>query len=61
MSLRVVLIFLTGVAVSAVTLVALKGGISMSVRPNDSEAVTRLSAADTHLPGPFETATFALG
>ena len=61
MSLRVVLIFLTGMAVSAVTLVAFKGGVSMSVRPNDSEAVTRLSASEVHFSANFETATFALG
>jgi len=52
---------LLGLAISAVTLVVLKGGKNMSMLNNDTEASIGLPLLDTHLPGRFETATFALG
>lgn len=63
MRLRSCLAFasLLGFTISAVTLVALKGGKSMSMQQNDAEANRALPIADKRLPGTFETATFALG
>jgi len=52
---------LLGLAISAVTLVVLKGGKNMSMLHNDTEASIGLPLLDTRLPGRFETATFALG
>lgn len=54
-------IVLLGFAISAVILLTLKGGKSMSLQHNDTEASITLPSADTHLSGTFETATFALG
>ncbi len=54
-------IVLLGVAISAATLVSIKGGKSMSMQHNDSDAVIALPPAGTYLSGTFETATFALG
>lgn len=55
------MIVLLGFALSVVTLIALKGGRSMSVENRDTEASGALPSADTRLPGTLETATFALG
>lgn len=48
-------------AISAVTIVALKGGTRMSMKHDEAEARAALPSADTRLSGTFETATFALG
>jgi len=52
---------LLGLAISAITLIVLKGGKNMSILDNNTEASIGLPLLDTHLPGRFETATFALG
>jgi hypothetical protein len=61
MRIGVSIIVLLGLALSALTLVALKGGVPMSMRLNDTEAGTRLSVSDSRFSSTFETATFALG
>jgi hypothetical protein len=61
MRIGVGIIVLLGLALSAITLVVLKGGIPMSMRLNDTEAGTRLSVSDSRFSSTFETATFALG
>ena len=61
MRLRFSLIVLLGLAIIVVTIVALKGGVSMSLSHNDTEAGISVPPLDTHYSGTFETATFALG
>ncbi len=61
MQLGIAFIVLLGVAISAATLVSLKGGKSMSMQHNNTEAVIALPPVGTYLSGTFETATFALG
>jgi len=52
---------LFGLALSAVTLIVLKGGKSMSLPHKDTEASIGLPHSDIYLSGIFATATFALG
>ncbi len=53
---------LSGLAISAITLVILGGGgKSISMKHSDTEASIGLPPSDTRPAGAFETATFALG
>ena len=54
-------IVLLVLAISVFTIVALKGGESMSMSHNETVAVIGLPPSDKNLSGTFETATFALG
>ncbi len=58
---RFALIVLLGLALTVATIAVLKGGKSMSMLHNDTEASIGLPPSDTHRSGTFETATFALG
>ena len=61
MRLRFGIIVLLGLAVFAAAAAFFRGGVYMSMRPNDTEAGTRLTVSDTRFSATFETATFALG
>lgn len=52
---------LLGDAISAVLLLALKGGKGMSMQHNDTDVGLALPSADTDHSGTMETATFAIG
>jgi len=54
-------VIMLGLAISAATLVILKGGNIMSVQHNQSETGIGLQPSDTHRSDAVETATFALG
>jgi hypothetical protein len=49
------------VSLAFVAIVSYKGGESMSLLPDGSEAGLARPSSDLHSAGTFETATFALG
>jgi len=58
---RFAFVVLLCLAISAITLIVLKGGKNMSALHDDTEADIGLPLLDTFFQGRFETATFALG
>lgn len=54
-------IALLGLAITAVSMLYLKGGESMPLLHYGSEVVVGVPPSDIHHSGTFETATFALG